>query len=89
MAFERQVGLEGGLCLVHQAGKPFTLLEELYGLPTALLLLLFFFFFPLFEYNFLVDAAFINTVYCLLCLHLTLILTFQPWSMCIMVGVAE
>ena len=33
--------------------------------------------------------AFINTVYCLVCLCLTLILSFQPWRVCLMVGVAE
>ena len=72
-------------CLCPQDGESFTLIKVLHGLPTALLLL----FFSLFEYNFLTSFAFINTVYCLVCLCLTLILSFQPWRVCLMVGVAE
>lgn len=67
-------------CLCPQEGESFALIKVLHGLPTALLLL----FFPLFEYNFLMAFAFINTVYCLVCLCLTRILSFQPWRVCLM-----
>ena len=60
-------------CLCPQEGESFALIKVLHGLPTALLLLVF----PLFEYNFLMGFAFINTVYCLVCLCLTRILSFQ------------
>lgn len=37
-----------------------------------------------FESNFLI--AFLNPVYCLFCLCLILILSLQPWRMCVMAG---